>query len=380
MQGMAQVPPRPDLEAGPPFEPAGPSRPSLAVGLAAALIWFAAAFAAHRSIGWYPPRTALPILLAGTPVVLGLGLVATRMHTGRSLFVLSIVLLVASLVLPFVMANVVPGVAHPDQVPLPGRPAFALTAAPEGNFELWLMGGDAGHVSRLTTTPARELGADLSPDGTRVVYGSDAFGTRDLSVMTLGPNDTPGEIRPIATRDDADEFAPDWSPDGTQIAYTVDLGNDSAIWVADADGADAHRISAQADAIGPSWSPDGTRLAYSAGRAGDASDADIWIANTGGSHANDVLEMAGDQWGPYWAPDGATLLFTSDVTGDQDVWTCAMPCTESRNRTADPDATDWAAGWTPDGHALVGSDRLHMGGIFLYFIDDDGQMRLSLII
>jgi hypothetical protein len=122
---MAQAPPCPDLAAGPPLEPARPRRPSFAVGLAAALVWVAVAYAAYSSIGWYPPRTALPILLAGTPVVGALGLMATRMHTGRSLVVLTIVLLAASLLLPFVTASVVPGVAHPDQVPMPGRPAFA---------------------------------------------------------------------------------------------------------------------------------------------------------------------------------------------------------------------------------------------------------------
>jgi hypothetical protein len=32
-------------------------------------------------------------------------------------------------------------------------------------------------------------------------------------------------------------------------------------------------------------------------------------------------------------------------------------------------------GWTPDGHAIVGSDRLHAGGTFVYFVDDDWKKR-----
>jgi Tol biopolymer transport system component len=304
---------------------------------------------------------------------------AARLHSGRGLVVIGTALIVASMALPFAIVRV-PGVGHPEQVPLPGRPAIALTAAPEGNAELWLMRGDADHVTRLTTTPAREMGAELSPDGTQVVYSSDASGNFDLLVMTVGPGSSPGAVRTVVARDDADERWPAWSPDGSRIAYTVYPGVGSEIWIVNADGTGAHRISDQANASGADWSPDGGSVVYGAGKTGDPTDIDIWIAGDDGSNAMDTVDTADNEWAPFWSPDGTTLQFTSDASGLEDVWTCALPCIEPRNVTADPLASDWANGWTPDGHALVVSNRLHAGGNFLYFIDDDGTMRLSLII
>jgi Tol biopolymer transport system component len=61
---------------------------------------------------------------------------------------------------------------------------------------------------------------------------------------------------------------PAWSPDRTQIAYTWAVTQlpgpqpprDPAVFIADADGGNAHQVSA----IGslPSWSPDGTEIVF----------------------------------------------------------------------------------------------------------------------
>ena len=377
MRCMATAPPRPDL--GPAAAPA--HRPTTLLGLAAALAWVISAFLAYRGIGWFPPPRALAILAAGAPLVLAVGVVLGRVTAGAPRLTVGIVLVIGALVLPWVLTTSVPGVAHPREIPLPGGPAMALTAAPEGNFELWLMRGDADHVTRLTTTAAQELGADLSPDGSRVVFATDAAGTWDLSVMTLGDGGGSGPVVRLTTREDADEVAADWSPDGTRIAFAVDLGERGEIWLMDADGSNPRRIvSEQAGATAPSWSPDGSRIAYSAGSADDPFDVDIWIADADGSDAQDVIDAGGDEWAPFWSPDGSTLLFTGDATGDEDAWTCSLPCDEARNVTGHPDAADSGIGWTPDGHAIVASDRLHYGGTFVYFVDDQDRMRLSLII
>ena len=73
----------------------------------------------------------------------------------------------------------------------------------------------------------------------------------------------------------------------SRIAYAVNREGFGEIWVMDADGSNATRISqpppAGTDAAGsvsPSWSPDGTRIAYAS--TGDAldedpSDAEIYV-------------------------------------------------------------------------------------------------------
>ena len=55
---------------------------------------------------------------------------------------------------------------------------------------------------------------------------------------------------------------PSLSPDGSQIAFTRrDSPNNKAVWVADANGANARRVSEFARKVSePRWSPDGATV------------------------------------------------------------------------------------------------------------------------
>jgi Tol biopolymer transport system component len=87
---------------------------------------------------------------------------------------------------------------------------------------------------------------DWSPDGTKIVYQSDATGGGDLYVMN---RDGSGQTR--LTGDPAFEFGPAWSPDGTQIAFQRDP---AGLFVMNADGSDQHLVHAGAGAV-VAWQP-----------------------------------------------------------------------------------------------------------------------------
>jgi Tol biopolymer transport system component len=62
-------------------------------------------------------------------------------------------------------------------------------------------------------------------------------------------------------------FQPEWSPDGTQITFARrNAVQTTVIFVANADGSNAHQITFPADASvadGPSaWSPDGKHIVF----------------------------------------------------------------------------------------------------------------------
>ena len=61
------------------------------------------------------------------------------------------------------------------------------------------------------------------------------------------------------THSPASEFDPSWSPDGTRIVYRSDRGDESAIWVMNADGTGQRRVTA---GLSPAWSPDGSSIAF----------------------------------------------------------------------------------------------------------------------
>jgi dipeptidyl aminopeptidase/acylaminoacyl peptidase len=96
----------------------------------------------------------------------------------------------------------------------------------------------------------------LSPDGGTLYYVSDLTGTVQLWSVPVG-GAVPRRLSYEADRVGAYSL----SPDGKRIAYGADEGGDErwALWVMNADGGDARRVSTQADRIHHviGWTPDG---------------------------------------------------------------------------------------------------------------------------
>ena len=124
-----------------------------------------------------------------------------------------------------------------------------------------------------------------------------------------------------------------FSPDAKHIAYITLPDSQTpfplgGLWVADADGTNAHRL-ADADAgrgFAPSWSPDSTRIAFvarenpndeSADQNFDSLKSNIYIANISNNKAIALTEFQNTfVMSPRWSPDGATITFNiaSDAT------------------------------------------------------------------
>jgi TolB protein len=109
----------------------------------------------------------------------------------------------------------------------------------------------------------------LAPDGQSLVFsrfprnGSN----EDIYVVNI---DGSG-LRAI-TEDPAYEYAPDWSPDGMHIAFV----RGGAVFVVDAEGGEATRLTDGVQDDAPVWSPDGRWIAF-------VRDRTIWVMNSDGS-------------------------------------------------------------------------------------------------
>ena len=109
------------------------------------------------------------------------------------------------------------GPAHPSLSPVGDR--VAMTRGQGGNPDVWLMDVTSGRASRFTLDPSTEIYPIWSPDGSRIVYGSNRRGRRGLELYQKSTaTSDPDEL--LTTFDGLTTVMPDdWSPDGGFVIF-----------------------------------------------------------------------------------------------------------------------------------------------------------------
>jgi hypothetical protein len=251
----------------------------------------------------------------------------------------------------------------------------------------------AGMTELLPGQPATgKLSADVSPDGTRVVFHDWAVESR-LYVANL---DGTG-YRPL-TPDNARAayWDPAFDPGGTRIVYGVHEGDDARLEIMDLATGEVTTVPGTTgpgdDAVpeAPSWSPDGRSIVFVRTTWGDdaatmnrvhygTNGPDRAVLQVVDAETGEVTELPTTYEGselvpgdPHWSPDGSQILFseypmtTMGGTGTHRMFTMA------------PDGSDLApvvsvgptgnrvvlqgdsATWTPDGRILYTLDRFFL--------------------
>ena len=195
----------------------------------------------------------------------------------------------------------------------------------------------------------------LSPDAGTLYFVSDLTGTMQLwSAPVAG-----GVARRLSY--EADRVgAYSLSPDGTQIVYGADEGGDErwALWVMNADGTDARRLSTRADRIhhAVGWTPDaGGVLAFANLR--DERFFDLHEFPTQGGTPKLRFRHDGTGFAATVLRDGRIVVTTNRARSDQNHLTLVEPDGSTKRLTPDaPSAMHQSAQAFADG-ILVLSDR-----------------------
>ena len=171
-----------------------------------------------------------------------------------------------------------------------------------GGKEIWAMDYDGANPHAVTHLGTISISPRVSPDNSRLAFsslGRDGFQIRMFSLV-LGRAVT----FPVTG---GTNLSPAWSPDGREVAYSSSRTGDPEIWISDASGSGARRVTTfRGPDVSPVFNPKtGSQIAWISGRTGLPQ---LYLMETDGSGVQRMTD-GGYATSPSWSPNGQFLAF-----------------------------------------------------------------------
>jgi Tol biopolymer transport system component len=248
----------------------------------------------------------------------------------------------------------------------------------EGLYTFGSVDGD--RLVRLTESgnPPRDHAVAYSPDGSRVLF-----------IREAKPYDHSGPMNVFVVRKDGSDLVrvnppgttsglggQSWSPDGRQLAVVASKGlwsweGPNAVFVVDADGTNARRITPWNVTLGAEWSPDGEWIAFDMSESA-AVPRDLFVVHPDGTERTQITsnEDGKMSFAPTWSSDSRTLMFVRREIDDDgtDLWTVNVDGTGLYQVTHSP-AEYTGYRWLPSPSASNG-DITFVGDNVIDFSDN----------
>jgi TolB protein len=221
-----------------------------------------------------------------------------------------------------------------------------------GSKEIWVMDYDGANQHALTHIGTISMSPRISPDNSRVAFSS--LGSHGWSIRMYSLD--LGRIVSFPTGGVGDtNLSPAWAPDGSKVAFSSDRSGHPEIWIADANGSSARRITSYSRDVSPVWNPrTGTQIAWVSGRT---NEPQIYVMDQDGANVQPMTD-GGYAISPSWSPNGAMLAYSWNRKygpgdpGGQDIYVMDIASKKWLQATHEAGNNDFPS-WSPDGRHVV---------------------------
>jgi dipeptidyl aminopeptidase/acylaminoacyl peptidase len=261
--------------------------------------------------------------------------------------------------------------------------------------EIWLADAQSGATRQLTNSRKSSNAPAWSPDGRKLVFGSDREDKRQIYLIDLGGGEA---MKLTSAEESVGTFA--WSPDGRSIAFTssdprsdalkerekkyaefdvVDQDHRmSHLYVIDLETKKSRRLTSGAFTVGRfDWSPDSRQIAFDHRINGDPANsgsADISVVSVSDGAVRTLVTGDGPDSNPQWSPDGSRVAFETSMASAKFFFTnrrvATVPAAGGAivNLSAAFDEDPSIVRWAPSGIFFSASSR---AWAYLYRLDPD---------
>lgn len=266
----------------------------------------------------------------------------------------------------------------------PDDQTIAFQAVPNGQdtYQIYKLDLSETAPTMISTGKGACTCAFFRPDGEKIIFASSHSAPDDMAAknykwdltpyMNIYEGNLDGTDLVQLTHGPAYHAECAYSPDGSRIVFASNASGSMNIYTMNADGSDVAQITHTDYCYngGPFFSPDGSKIIFRADRK-KPNHLQIYVIDADGTNEKQLTFNNSVNWAPFWHPDGKVIAFTTSLHGHQhyEIYLLNIETGAHHRLTHNP-SFDGLPTFSHDGKKLLWTSKRGEDGTCQIFIAD----------